>query len=105
MGGGWFTMPLITWIVFPSGLGVSIAGMGKVFIHASEYTFFRYGKWIIRSGCWLEHSSPELNGPVFIPGNDIIKELCMQQVVDVPAVKNPFVSVYSKNEQDNYTSR
>jgi len=71
------TFPFFSWHVFPSGLGISIFGIGKVFIPAeqikglSEETGLKFfkGRYI------LKHSSPELLNPVYLPNSRLFEAL------------------------------
>ena len=64
---GWFraTVPFFTWSVYASGVGISILGVGKVFIPVECITELRSGRWWGR--CKLLHDSPEVRSPVALP--------------------------------------
>ena len=69
-GGSWgkialvhASMPFFTWSVYPSGLGISILGIGKVFLPIEQITELKSGFL----GCKLRHTSPELRNPVTLP--------------------------------------
>ena len=67
-GVGWFLYnplnPIFNWYIFNSGLGVSILGLGKVFIPAEQIVSmqqdFLYNYKLI-------HKSPEVRNPIGLP--------------------------------------
>lgn len=64
--------PLIKFVVFPSGLGISILNIGKVFIPTHYFvqidTHFM-GSYI------LKHNSPEVRSPIIFNNKDLYESL------------------------------
>ena len=80
---GWFghlfiTMPFVTWIIYPSGLGIIMFGVGKVFISTEnikelkEDKSFPYPIW---PPYRLFHNSEELYNPVVIPSKKLFEAI------------------------------
>jgi hypothetical protein len=71
------TIPFFSWLVFPSGLGISILGMGKVFIPAAQIRGLSKtkGLYFFTKRYKLEHSSPELYGPVYFGDSGLFDAL------------------------------
>lgn len=60
------TWPSVTWTVFPSGIGISIELIGRVFI-PKEHILRVRRDWVGRGV--LEHTSVEVRTPLTMPGN------------------------------------
>jgi len=64
--------PLIKFVVFPSGLGISILGIGKVFI--PTHYFVQINTHF--SGSYkLKHNSPEVRSPIIFNNKDLYESL------------------------------
>jgi hypothetical protein len=73
-GGVWWfraSVPFVTWTVFPSGLGISILGIGTAFLPAEQITELKQGLF----SRVLRHTSPELRNPVYMPGRRLAREV------------------------------
>jgi hypothetical protein len=71
------TVPFFSWYVFPSGLGISILGMGKAFIPAENIKELKdiKGMGIFTGRYMLTHNSSELHGPVYLPDKQVFEAL------------------------------
>lgn len=58
------TVPMVTWIVYHSGLGIKIALFGNAYIPARDIVSLAEGRW---TGWVLEHQNPEIRGPILLP--------------------------------------
>lgn len=67
----WFSggAPIFTWVIYASGIGISILGIGKVFIPVDCIVELRPGL----IGYTLRHNSPELRNPVTLPTYDLFE--------------------------------
>ncbi|MFC2050436.1 hypothetical protein ACFLTN_04590 [Chloroflexota bacterium] len=82
------SIPLFNWYIFPSGLGISILGIGKVFI-SEKYIkeINENGKSFYSSSHYqLVHISPEMHRPVFILDKAVFETL--RTVVRMEPSKN-----------------
>ena len=74
----WMTSPLITWILYPSGLGIIMFGVGKAFIPIKNIVevkvdkTFPYPFWPPYE---VLHNSPELNNPIILPNRKLFDTL------------------------------
>lgn len=68
----WFhaSIPFFTWIVFPSGLGIKIFGVGSGFIPVEQMTQLQQ-KFL--QGYELKHNSAEIRSPIVLPSKDIFE--------------------------------
>lgn len=57
------TIPFFSWTVFPSGLGISILGVGKVFIPARNIQKLESGFFL---SYVLTHNCPEVYNPIYV---------------------------------------
>ena len=64
--------PLIKFVVFPSGLGISIFGIGKVFI-PSHYFVQTTPHFV--SSYKLKHNSPEVRSPIIFNNKDLYEHI------------------------------
>ena len=64
--------PLIKFVVFPSGLGISILGIGKVFI--PTHYFVQINTHLLGS-YKLKHNSPEVRSPIIFNNKDLYESL------------------------------
>ncbi len=64
--------PLIKYVVYPSGLGLSILGTGKTFIPTQAITDI---KSHFSNSYKLEHNSPELRNPVIFDSKELYEAL------------------------------
>ena len=64
--------PLIKYVVYPSGLGISILGTGKTFIPTRNITVL---KPHFLNSYKLEHNSPELRNPVIFNSRELYEAL------------------------------
>lgn len=64
--------PLIKFVVFPSGLGMSILSIGKVFI--PTHYFVQVDAHFVGS-YKLEHNSPEVRSPIIFYNKDLYESL------------------------------
>lgn len=64
--------PLIKYVVYPSGLGISILGTGKTFIPTEAITVL---KPHFLNRYKLEHNSPELRNPVIFNSRELYEAL------------------------------
>ncbi|HJT33884.1 MAG TPA: hypothetical protein VJ783_17690 [Pirellulales bacterium] len=60
------TVPMITWIVYRSGLGIKIALFGNVYLPARDIVSILPGRWL---SCTMEHDNQEVRGPILLPMN------------------------------------
>ncbi len=58
----------VSWLVFPSGLGISIGGIGRVFLPSTEIDEITRGG---RSYYRMSHTCPEVRSPITIPAKVI----------------------------------
>jgi hypothetical protein len=67
----WFSgrAPVFTWIVYPSGIGIAVFGIGKVFVPVECIVDLRPNS----RGYILRHNSPELRNPVTIPAREVFE--------------------------------
>jgi len=70
----WFhaSIPFFSWSVYRSGVGISIFGVGKVFIPADNIIDMASGFF---KGYKLRHNSPELRNPVTLPSKKVYEAL------------------------------
>jgi hypothetical protein len=68
----WFhaSIPFFSWRVYRLGLGISVFGVGKVFIPVSNIEDLESG---FIKGYKLRHNSPELRNPVTLPNKKIFE--------------------------------
>jgi hypothetical protein len=71
------TVPFFNWYVFPSGLGISILGFGKVFVPSELIKELKAPKEIRISSYryTIIHNSPELHSPVYLPDKRVFEAL------------------------------
>jgi hypothetical protein len=71
------TIPFFSWSVYPRGLGISILGMGKVFVPIEDIKELNMGEgpYTTVISNQIVHRCPEVNGPIYIPDNGIIEIL------------------------------
>jgi hypothetical protein len=74
---GLFRATSINWYVFPSGLGISIPGIGKVFIPEKYIKEINENvKWFYLYSCYqLVHTSPEVRSPVLFRDKELFETL------------------------------
>ena len=67
------TIPFFSWYVYPSGLGISILGIGKVFIPTECIKSLNEdgGSFFSTSRYQIVHTSPEVNGPIYLPDKEL----------------------------------
>jgi hypothetical protein len=63
------TRPTVTWLIFPTGLGIEIFAIGRVFLPFSSIVSFEPAG---QGAFCIWHACPELRSPVFIP-SDVFK--------------------------------
>jgi hypothetical protein len=71
------TIPFFNWYVYPSGLGISILGIGKVVIPAESITEFNRKGGL---GFWgtpyeVLHKCQELHDPIYLPNSELFEQL------------------------------
>ena len=66
------SIPLYRWIVFPTGLGVSVFGIGRAFVHVGQIVRLQP-----HASGWYElhHSSPELRNPIILPSKGLFESV------------------------------
>jgi hypothetical protein len=71
------TMPFFNWYVFRSGLGISILGIGKVFIPIEQIKSLNETRNFAIWGSPYEvtHISQEVNAPIYLPERNIFEAL------------------------------
>lgn len=76
------SIPFFNWYVYPSGLGISILGIGKVFIPSENIKELKEVKGFptifttfFTSRYRLIHNSPEFHGPVYLPSRSLFETL------------------------------
>lgn len=57
------TVPMVTWIIYRSGLGIKIALFGNAYIPARDIMSL----WPDRWACVMEHGNAEIRGPILLP--------------------------------------
>jgi hypothetical protein len=68
------TIPFFNWILFPSGLGISIPGIGKVFIPINRLHLNKTSK-SFSNNYQIIHDSPEVHGPIYLPDEILLERL------------------------------
>jgi hypothetical protein len=85
IGGGVRLWPLLCiWTVYPSGLGISINGVGEAFVSISKISQIRktssINKLLMIPGYEIFHTSPEIISPLDLSEKIIVDEL--QKLLD-----------------------
>jgi hypothetical protein len=71
------TMPFFSWYIFPSGLGISILGIGKAFIPVKQMKSLNRTSNLMIWGSPYEvtHTSREINEPIYLPEKNLFEAL------------------------------
>ena len=71
------TVPFFSWYIYPSGLGISIWGIGRVFVPADCIESLNEDSDSLFSASRYEiiHNSPEVNSPIYLPSEMIFDKL------------------------------
>lgn len=58
------TVPMVTWIVYRSGLGIKIALFGNAYIPARDIVSLSFNRL---TGCLMVHDTAEIRSPILLP--------------------------------------